>query len=298
MRRERSAGVLAAVVLFISQMTLPLIVTPAEARVPGGYTPPSPTHPPAKATPTKGGGAVGVANGLDGPGQPGGGSARPSKPVYSRCDRLPVSLLTTPELEPFFDFPTYDPAQLATATSWTGCKRLDNATTDQFLTQPPQPDAELLVTSAESQLTLDVPDVATSPPRGGTQLVAIPIWFWIENSQPTATTATIPGLSATLTATPATTHIAITGGTGPATADNITINCPDGGTPWVEDRYDPWAHSNCSHPFDWNDTYTINATVDWNLTWTATNGQAGTLPTTTRTTTFTLTIHQAQAVTD
>lgn len=163
---------------------------------------------------------------------------------------------------------------------------------------PAMPTTDQVLASARSQLQLDLPDIATSPPRGGVQLVGIPVWFWIIDDEPVTTTATIPGLSATLTATPKTTHIAISGGTGDAAVDNVTIECPGGGTPWEPGRYDDRASSDCSHPFDWNGTFTIDATVEWDLAWTASNGQAGTLPGVPRTTTFTLTIQQGQAVTD
>lgn len=163
---------------------------------------------------------------------------------------------------------------------------------------PAVPTTDQVLASARSQLQLDLPDIATSPPRGGVQLVGIPVWFWIVDDEPVTTTASIPGLSATLTATPTTTRIAISGGTGDAAADNVTIECPGGGTPWEPGRYDDRASSDCSHPFDWNGTFTIDATVEWDLAWTATNGQAGDLPGVPRTTTFTLAIQQGQAVTD
>lgn len=164
--------------------------------------------------------------------------------------------------------------------------------------EPPGPSAADAVAIAQSQLHLALPDIGTSPPRGGLQLVGVPVWFWAKGAKSVSTTATIPGLSATLTASAVDTRIRIRGGTGSAAADNVTLECPDGGRPWQPGRDRAWAESTCSHPFVWNDTFTVDATITWELAWTATNGQTGTLPDVARTTSFTLNVKQAQAVTD
>lgn len=163
---------------------------------------------------------------------------------------------------------------------------------------PPGPSAADAVAIAQSQLHLALPDIGTSPPRGGLQLVGVPVWFWAKGAKSASTTAMIPGLSATLTATAVDTRIHISGGTGSAADDNVTLACPGGGRPWQQGRDQAWAESTCSHPFVWNDTFTVDATITWELAWTATNGQNGTLPDVARTTSFTLNVKQAQAVTD
>jgi len=43
---------------------------------------------------------------------------------------------------------------------------------------------------------------------------------------------------------------------------------------------------------------TLSATVTWAVSWVASDGQSGVLPNQSRTTTFDLTIEEAQAVTD
>ncbi len=231
-------------------------------------------------------------------GKGGASSAGPTEPVYSRCLRLPTGILTNETLGGFFLTPEFDRAAIDAATGFSVCQRLDGQAPDQFLTGPPVPDVGAVVAAAQQQLVLDVPEVATSPPRGGTQLVGVPVWFWVDDAEPTATTATVPGLAATLTATPWTTHVSISGGSGPSTADDVSFDCPGGGTPWVAGRHGERERSDCSHAFDWHGTHTVDVTVDWALTWTATNGQSGTLPAASRTTTFTLRIEEAQAVTD
>lgn len=182
---------------------------------------------------------------------------------------------------------------------WQTCRRIsDGAVTGGLvLWNPPQVTAGV-VAEARSRLQLALPEVATSPPRGAAQLVGIPVWFWADRSEPVTTTAEVPGLSATLVATPTHTRFAVSGGAGRAEADNVVIDCPDGGTPWEPDRYEPWAASDCSHAFEWNATYTVDATVTWSLAWTASNGESGTLPDVDRTSTFTLAIEEGQAVTD
>jgi len=226
--------------------------------------------------------------------------AKPTKPKYSKCIKLPVAIGTMilgGGYKPF-DQGTYTDEQKATAKWWMYCDRADGTGSEGFLTYPPRPDAGALVAQAKQSLVLPTPEVQTSPPRGGTQLVGVPVWFWVTNAKPAATTASVPGLSATLTATPGETHVKIRGGTGRAAVENTSFDCPGAGTPYAPGKANAKGGSDCSHAFDWNATFTIDVTVDWTLTWTATNGQAGTLPLVPRTTTFTLRIEQAQAVTD
>ncbi len=290
-------SIVATVTVGVLLATSIISTTPAEAI--GGDD----NTAPVTAEGTADGGATDVAAGS------GGGQDKPSKPakpVYSSCAHHGSLSAALSNIEPFSGLlgefnidEKFNLLDVLDATGVNECERIDGSTTDQYLTQEAAPPAaDILVAHARSQLNIDLPDIATSPPRGGTQLVGVPVWFWVQNAEPITTTASIPGLAATLTATPANTHITITGGPAQATNDHVTIDCPGPGTPWQPGRYDDYAESDCSHPFDWNGTFTIDATTDWTLTWTATNGQAGTLPDVSRTTTFTLTIQEGQAVTD
>lgn len=228
------------------------------------------------------GGVVGVGDG----GGSGGGSAGSSP--YSSCVFRTIdntwdnagALLLGGSVEPFYD------GGEGTAT----CVRRSDGSTAFFLISP-RDAAALVADMAVSQLVLPTPDVATSPPRGGLTLVGVPVWFWTTNTAPVSTTATIPGLSATLTATLDSTTV---------TVDDTTTTCHHGGTP-----YDP-THPNatgsgglaCAHTFQTHGARTATITTRWRLTWTATNGQSGTLVDRTRPTTVTLNPHQAQATTD
>ena len=152
------------------------------------------------------------------------------------------------------------------------------------------PTAQDLVAQAMARLTIALPDVATSPPRSGVQLVGVPVWFWVNNYRPIRVTATIPGLSATLTATP--TKTVITPG------DDTSVTCAGPGV-----KYDPTLsykdqESTCSHVYDQHGPYSAAVTVTWALTWTATDGQTGALPAANRVTRFPLRIQEAEAVTD
>ncbi len=190
----------------------------------------------------------------------------------------------------------YSDEEIRRATAWVYCRHADGTVT-QYLAGLDDSATELLVASARAKLDLATPDVHTSPPRNNPSLVSIPVWFWTD-ATPTQTTASIPELSATLTATPTTTEIHISGATGNATTDHTTLQCQGTGTPYDPRHHHPTATSDCSHTFDWNATFTIDITTEWNLTWTATNGQRGTLPPQRRTTTIPLTVQQAQAITD
>ncbi|MGI8756868.1 MAG: ATP/GTP-binding protein, partial [Acidimicrobiales bacterium] len=137
---------------------------------------------------------------------------------------------------------------------------------------------------------IDLPNVATAPPQGGLQLVGVDVWFWITNNKPASVTARVPGLAATITARPRRTRLHFDDGT--------TVDCAGSGTP-----YDPAVDysrqtSDCTHIFQDPGRQAVDVTISWDLTWTATNGQAGTLPAVDRTTTVTLPLRQAQAVTD
>lgn len=156
---------------------------------------------------------------------------------------------------------------------------------------PANPDPLVtLLEQAAATISIPLPSIATTPPRGGIQLVGLPVWFWSTNHQPTSATASITDLSATITAVP-----------GPLVVDmgdGTTLVCPGGGTPYNPALPSSSQASDCSAPYDRHATYTVTASVTWALSWTATNGQSGTLPSVTRSTSFALAVQQAQGVTD
>lgn len=245
----------------------------------------------------------------------GGGGTRPSRPAgpspWVDCWDRPVLV------NPTFVDGLLGPGRAgrvqptANPVAWRHCTRAATGGEDGWLVGidlldgggagPVVPATDVLVAHARSQLDLDLPDVATSPPRGGQQLVGVPVWFWVENAEPVSTSAEIPGLSATLTATPAGTEVSVsTDGVTRAGAPvpPATHRCDGGGEAYDPRRHGPWDRSDCSHVFDWNATYEVEVTVTWELSWTASNGEAGSLPVVERTTAFTLAVQEGRAVTD
>lgn len=210
---------------------------------------------------------------------------------YSSC--LRESLILTGLADGLSDFLHRDVSVETTASlAWLTCTRVDNGTTDSFLAglNFGGPAVDLLVTAAQKQLTIALPTVATAPPQGGLQLVGVDVWFWITNNTPASATARVPGLAATITARPRRTRLRFDDGT--------TIDCAGSGT-----SYDPAVDytrqsSDCTHIFQDPGRQSVDVTITWDLTWTATNGQAGALPGVDRTTTVILPLRQAQAVTD
>jgi hypothetical protein len=176
------------------------------------------------------------------------------------------------------------------------CTRRDGSGDDVTLVgpgapaAPAPPAADDVARSAAAQLALAVPEVATSPPLGGTQLVGVAVWFWVAGSGAESATATVPGLSATLEAEPAGTRFELDDGT--------VLRCDGTGTPYDPERPSVDQRSACSHAFDRAGPVRVRATVEWALRWTASDGQRGTLPNVSRTTALSLTIEEAQAVTD
>ena len=260
----------------------------------------------ATSTSTDSGGVVQVGESGGGGGSGGsGGSSQPSP--YTDCGEYPTWILNVPTIIDSANNTGaglqsgHTQAEIDAATSWTSCNLVNDPTgTAAWLNNPATPGAELLVAFAEEQLELELPAVATSPVRGGLQLVGVPVWFWVDNFESTSTTAEVPGLSATLTATPVRTRFVVAGpGRGGANGTSETVVCEGPGTKWEPGSgADPWAGSDCSFAFDWSGTFTVESIVDWELTWSATNGQTGTLPAVSRTTTFTIDVEQAQAVVD
>jgi hypothetical protein len=151
-------------------------------------------------------------------------------------------------------------------------------------------DAATLARQAYRELPLLYPQPFTAPPATVSQLVGVRTWFWIDQTQwqPRTATAAVPGLSATVTATPTEVRW--------DTGDGTTITCKGPGTPYDPDRPDSQQHSDCSHVFEHDGEHDVRATIVWRVRWTATDGSGGTLPDVERATQFPLQAEQRQAV--
>jgi hypothetical protein len=151
-------------------------------------------------------------------------------------------------------------------------------------------DPGTLARRAFAELPLIYPRPRTAPPPTAKQLVGVRTWLWVDPAdwQPMSATATIVGLSATVTAQP--TKVIWTMG------DGSTVICNGPGTPYKPTVPDTEQSSTCSHTYQHDGTYAVRATIVWTVSWTATNGQGGTLPNVQRSTEFPLTVEQRQAV--
>ncbi len=157
-----------------------------------------------------------------------------------------------------------------------------------FLVGFPQPSGAEAAAVAAASLTVGVPEVATSPPAGGVQLVGVATWFWVADPSPISASASLPGVSATVTATPGTLRLDL--------GDGTSLDCPGRGTPYDPGRSSKAQQTDCSHVYDLYGDPTVVATLDWAVTWTATTGESGTLPTISRSTSLPLHVEEAQAV--
>lgn len=173
------------------------------------------------------------------------------------------------------------------------CTRKADGGKDRSLYLPTDPRPAVTadaVASAQAQLALPEPEIGTAPPRDGVLLVGVETWFWARNDRPANATATIPGLSATITASPKALHLRFPDGT--------SITCPGGGSAWAPGRSGRSQHSDCTHIFQRAGDQAVRATLDWDLSWTATNGESGSLPPVHRASDIHLPLRQAQATTD
>ncbi len=140
---------------------------------------------------------------------------------------------------------------------------------------PPAPG--VLAQQAESQLALSATSIEASPSTTSDQLVDLPTWVWVPAAlwHPLSATATVPGESATATATPT----SVTWSFG----DGTTLVCDGPGTPYAAGGNPAASSPTCGHTYTTSSAsepggaFPVAATVAWTVTWTG-GGQTGTLP--------------------
>ena len=153
-----------------------------------------------------------------------------------------------------------------------------------------------LAYEASRELPVPHPRPALSPAIGTDQLVGLPTWLWLEpGSWATLdATASVPGLSATATATP--TRVRWDMG------DGTVVTCDGPGIAYDPGRDDDAQSTDCQHVYERvsagepSGAYAATVSIDWAITWSATNGQGGTLPGTSRGTSFPVPVAERQAV--
>lgn len=148
-----------------------------------------------------------------------------------------------------------------------------------------------LALAASSTLDMPFPEPRTNPERGVDQLVGIDTWLWIDPAawQPLSTTVSIPGLSATVTATP----VSATWDMGDA---QDPVVCDGPGTPYDVGRPEAGQSTDCSHLYQVRGAYTATVTILYEVSWSASNGEAGTLEPAPRSTQFPMSVAERQAI--
>ena len=161
---------------------------------------------------------------------------------------------------------------------------------DTFVIGLPAPSGADAAAVAASGLVVGVPEVGVSPPAGGTQLVGVETWFWVVGAVAVSASASLPGVSATVVASPATLHLVF--------GDGSRLDCPGRGRAYDVGRPAAGQVTDCGHVYDaWGDVV-VEASLDWVVTWSASTGESGVLPMIVRTTSIPLHVEEAQAVTD
>ena len=142
---------------------------------------------------------------------------------------------------------------------------------------------------AERLLPLHPPAIRLSPPVGAHQLVGLATWLWVGGPwRPLRASATLGGVTSTVTATPTTVTWTLDDGTA--------VTCHGPGTPYDPRRPADVQHSNCTYLFEDAGHFRLTATVTYEITWTASTGDAGGLGPVTRAGTVPVVVDQAQAV--
>jgi len=130
--------------------------------------------------------------------------------------------------------------------------------------------AAQLARQAYRYLPLPAPQVRLNPPAGADQLVNLPTWLWVAPATwgSRSATASVPGLSATVTAVP----VSVTWQMG----DGGRVTCRGPGTPYDPARPEASQHPSCSYTYRHAaDAVAVTATTTWRVTWVAHGVQAG-----------------------
>lgn len=157
-------------------------------------------------------------------------------------------------------------------------------------------DPATLARQAYKQLPLVYPDARTSPGMWMDQVTGVPTWLWVPDSewQPRSATASVLGLSATVTATPQ--RAVWTMG------DGAEVVCDGPGVAYDTSRPDGEQSTDCSHTYTRSslaqpgERFPASVVIVWSVQWTATDGSGGSLPAAWRGTRFSLRVSEAQAL--
>jgi len=142
---------------------------------------------------------------------------------------------------------------------------------------------------ARKALPLDPPAIVLSPPATVAQLVGVPTWLWLADPwQPLQASATLDGVTATVTARPTSVDWLL--------GDGTTVQCDGPGRPYDPSVAPEAQQTTCSHTFQQRGQFVVTATVSYTTSWTATTGDGGVLDPVTRTAGVPVIVDEAQAL--
>ncbi len=147
------------------------------------------------------------------------------------------------------------------------------------LTQPteiPVADPMVLAQQAVAALQLKPVKMGMVPEDkpGYVGLVGMPVWMWVDAPDahtygPASNTATDGSVSVTIAARVVRTLWEM--------GDGHAVTCTTAGTPY-QDSNGKQPSPDCGYSYSHQGTYTIRATTTWDIPWTASTGQSGTIP--------------------
>ncbi len=150
-----------------------------------------------------------------------------------------------------------------------------------------------LLAEARSRLDLPLPVAGLSPT--GEQLVNLETWLWVdpEQWQTLSASASVPGLTVTVFATPERARWSM--------GDGTVVDC-GAGTPYDANRPAIGQATDCGHVYGRSSigqpgaAYQASLTVQWRLTWSINGGALNPIGTIDRTTAFAVAVAEIQAV--
>lgn len=230
-----------------------------------------------------GGGSIGSGSGG------GGGSTEPpiTNPVL--CTSLEEFLNPAPGTYCGTNQPTLNPTGTSPTTT-PGGEGAGGSTPST--TAPPRP-AVVIARETAQRTAIPLPSIRTSPPVGRDQLVNLPTWMWVEDWSSRRATATEGPLTVTVVAAPR----SVTWRMG----DGGSVVC-GAGTPWNSALREEQQSTDCSHTYTRSSAnqpdllYQARATMTWDVTWSATNGESGSLGQANRSVDFTMRVAEGQAI--
>jgi hypothetical protein len=161
---------------------------------------------------------------------------------------------------------------------------------------PDGPGVDVLADEAVNRLRLPAPVIRLNPlVRLGSddrpaQMVYVPTWLWVDSGSwgTRSASASAGGLTVTAAARPTTVRWSMGEGT--------SVTCGPG-TPWSSDTDPRQPSPTCGHTYTAPSvgTYTVRATVTWEITWSG-GGESGTRPALTTTAAMTLRVVEASAL--